>query len=134
MIETNKVFTSEFRRFLSKFKVRQTKVVEQIERLFPKRKSWVRFPSGQTKDCQTLQLQLLCLTFSIKRDSVKPPPCVVDKWQLVSKTAGLFAVSWPRQRNEYNVITITRKKRTRALFYVGDVGTRPPAFPLQEKC
>ena len=33
--------------------------------------------------------QLPCLTFSIKRDSVKPPPCVVDRWQLDLKTKRL---------------------------------------------
>ena len=47
--------------------------------------------------------QLSCLTFSIKRDSVKPPPCVVDRWaggSLTRRPKGPFAVSWPRQLGE----------------------------------
>ena len=31
-----------------------------------------------------------CLTFSNKRDNVKPPMYVVDRWQLDSKTERLF--------------------------------------------
>ena len=34
--------------------------------------------------------QLSCLTFSNQRDCVKPPPCVVDRWQLDSKTERSF--------------------------------------------
>ena len=34
----------------------------------------------KTKDSKTWHSQLPCLTFSIERDSVKPPPCVVDRW------------------------------------------------------
>ena len=42
--------------------------------------------SGQTKDYKNWYSQLSCFTFSIKRDSVKPTPCVADRWQLDSKT------------------------------------------------
>ena len=37
---------------------------------------------------------------AIKRDSVKPPPCVVNRWaggSLTRRLKGPFAVSWPRQ-------------------------------------
>ena len=34
----------------------------------------------QTKDHKNWYSQLPCLTFSIKKDSVKPPPCLVDRW------------------------------------------------------
>ena len=43
--------------------------------------------------------QLPCLTFSIKRDNVKPSPCVVDRWvggSLTRRQKDPFAVSWPR--------------------------------------
>ena len=37
----------------------------------------------------------------MKKDSVKPPPCVVDRRQLDSKTEKVpFAVSWQRQLDE----------------------------------
>ena len=41
---------------------------------------------------------------------MSPPPCVVDRWaggSLTRRPKGPFAVSWPRQLGEYNVITIT---------------------------
>ena len=50
-----------------------------------------------------VQLPQQCLTFSIKRDSVKPPPCVVDRsagGSLTRRPKGPFAVSWPRQFGE----------------------------------
>ena len=37
-----------------------------------------------------------CLTFGIERDSVKPPPCVVDRWAGGSLTREFRAVSWPK--------------------------------------
>ena len=43
-------------------------------------------------------------------DSVKLPPFVVDKWasgSLTRRLKGSFAVSWPMQLDEQNVITIT---------------------------
>ena len=40
--------------------------------------------SGQTKHYKDLYSQLPCLTFSNKRDCVKPPPCVVDRWQVAA--------------------------------------------------
>ena len=39
---------------------------------------------------------------------MKPPPCVVDRWaggSLTRRPKGPFAVSWPRQLGEKNVIT-----------------------------
>ena len=47
--------------------------------------------------------QLPRLTFSSKRDCVKPPPCLVDRWaggSLTQRSKGPFAVSWPRQLRE----------------------------------
>ena len=62
---------------------------------------------GQLKGYKNKLLQLISLaSFSIKRKSVKPPPSVVDRWQLDSKPKGPFPVSWPRQLGEYNVITM----------------------------
>ena len=43
-------------------------------------------PGRVKADCKNWYSQLLVLTFSIERDRVKPPPCVVDKWQLDSTT------------------------------------------------
>ena len=46
---------------------------------------------------------LPCLTFSIKKNSVKPPSCVVDKrvgYSFTRRPQGLFAVSWLRQIGE----------------------------------
>ena len=60
-------------------------------------------PSGQTKDYKDWYSQLPCLTFSNQRDSVKPPPCVVDRWaggSLTRRPKGTFAVSWTRQLGE----------------------------------
>ena len=40
---------------------------------------------------------------------MKPPPCVVDRWaggSLTRRPKGPFAVSWPRQLGEQNVITL----------------------------
>ena len=40
---------------------------------------------------------------------MKPPLCVVDRWaggSLTRRPKGPFAVSWPRQLGEWNVITI----------------------------
>ena len=48
------------------------------------------------QDYKNWYSQLSCLTFSIKRDSVKPPPCVVDRWaggSLTRRPKGPFAVS-----------------------------------------
>ena len=47
--------------------------------------------------------QFSCLTFSIERDRVKPPPCVVDRWaggSLTRKPKCPFAGSWQRQLGE----------------------------------
>ena len=40
-----------------------------------------------------------CLTFSIKRDIVKPLPCVVDRWEGAGGrlTRDFRAVSWPKR-------------------------------------
>ena len=51
-----------------------------------KRKTWFRFPVGSNQTLNNWHSQLPCLTFSIKRDSVKPPSWVVDRWQLDWKT------------------------------------------------
>ena len=79
-------------------------VVEWIERLLLKRyRLGFDSRSGQTKDYKNWYSQLSCLTFSIKRNSVKPPPCVVDRWaggSLTRRPKGPFAVSWPRQLGE----------------------------------
>ena len=50
-----------------------------------------------TKNYKNWSSQLPCLTFSIKRDSVKPQPCVVDRWAGGSWTRrpkGPSAVPW----------------------------------------
>ena len=41
-----------------------------------------RFPAGSNQTLKTYYLQILCLTFSKKKDSVKPPACVVSRWAL----------------------------------------------------
>ena len=58
--------------------------------------SWL----SQSKHYTKWYSQLPCLAFSHTRDSVKPPPCVVDRWaggSLTRKPKDPFAVSWPRQ-------------------------------------
>ena len=47
---------------------------------------------------------------------MKPPPCVVDRWaggSLTRRPKSPFAVSWPRQLGESNVITITSAENER---------------------
>ena len=58
---------------------------------------WFDSWSGQIKDYKTWYSQLSCLTFSNYRDSVEPPPCVVDRWaggSLTRRPKSPFAVSW----------------------------------------
>ena len=44
------------------------------------------FGLGKTiKGYKSWYSQLSCLTFSIKWKSLKPPPCLVDRWQLYLK-------------------------------------------------
>ena len=63
--------------------------------------------SGHTKDYKNWYSQLICLTFGIERDNVKPPSCVVDKWaggSLIRRPKVPFAVPWPKQlgKSKYN--------------------------------
>ena len=49
---------------------------------------------GRVKQKTTkIDIQFPCLTFSINRNNVKPPPCVVDRWQNDSKTQRSLSLS-----------------------------------------
>ena len=60
-------------------------------------------------------VQFLAWRLAIKRDSVKTPQCVVDRWtkrgSLTRKSKGPFAVSWPKQLSEYKGITKIKDHR-----------------------
>ena len=53
----------------------------------------------QTKDYKIGICSFSCLTFSIKRDIVKPPPCVVYRWAGAGGrlTRDFRTVSWPKR-------------------------------------
>ena len=97
-------------------------------RVIPKTKNWYS--------------QLSCLTLSIKRDSAKPPPCVVDRLtggSLTRRPKGPFAVSWPKQLGKLNVIaikiTITIQKIDFFGIYLrGPQGMAPPNYSMTNIC
>ena len=60
--------------------------------------------SGKTIDYKNWYLQLSCLTFSIKKKSVKLPSCMVDRWadgSLTRRPKGPYMLS-PSQGNLVN--------------------------------
>ena len=86
--ECNVIFTADMLRS------NETEIVEALSHFMASItglvNDWIRFKPKVSKNWH---LQLSCLTFSIKKDSVKPSPCVVSRstgGSLNGKTARLF--------------------------------------------